>query len=175
MMCQIDDEDLDKVRPYTWHAAVKGRHHKVIYATAFRKGVKPYSHVLMHRLIMDAKHGQLIDHKDNDGLNNCRSNLQFIDHTRNIRKKRPNGNSRSGFKGVAWNSKGECWHAKIYCNRKNLFLGVFRDPAEAARAYDAKALELFDQFAFLNFPLERKRNVIINSGSQGKLTAGESA
>ena len=46
---------------------------------------------------------------------------------------------------------------------KCFFLGYFVDEVEAARAYDRKAVELFGEFARLNFPEEwpaqRRREV----------------
>ena len=37
-------------------------------------------------------------------------------------------------------------------NHKRLFLGRYKVEAKAARAYDAKAKELFGEFALFNFP-----------------------
>lgn len=34
---------------------------------------------------------------------------------------------------------------------KQIYIGRYSDPEDAARAYDAKAIELFGEFARLNF------------------------
>lgn len=56
----------------------------------------------------------------------------------------------SGFRGVCF--KRGVWVARVNFNKKEISLGKFSDPAEAAKAYDAKALELFGDLARLNFP-----------------------
>jgi hypothetical protein len=63
-----------------------------------------------------------------------------------------NPNTSTGFKGV-WRDKktGKCW-AQIYFEGKLIHLGSFATAEDAARAYDRKAIELFGQFARLNFP-----------------------
>ena len=47
---------------------------------------------------------------------------------------------------------GEGRPAGIYMdNGKLVFVGYFEDEKEAARAYDTKAAELFEEYAALNF------------------------
>ena len=43
------------------------------------------------------------------------------------------------------------WNAQIHHNGRKIHLGYFLDEAEAGRAYDRKASELFREFAVLNF------------------------
>jgi hypothetical protein len=65
----------------------------------------------------------------------------------------PRSDSRTGYKGVGWSgTKTHRWQAKIMRNGRSVFLGSFGTPEEAARAYDAAALELFGEHAWLNFP-----------------------
>jgi hypothetical protein len=43
------------------------------------------------------------------------------------------------------------WAARIKATKGRIFLGYFDTKEEATRAYDAKAIELFGEFACLNF------------------------
>ncbi|CAN0488288.1 unnamed protein product, partial [Hapterophycus canaliculatus] len=61
----------------------------------------------------------------------------------------PRGQSR--FKGVCITRAGK-WRAVIYIGRKQKYLGVFDSEFDAARAYDAAALQHFAEGAKLNFP-----------------------
>lgn len=78
----------------------------------------------------------------------------------------PRGQSR--FKGVCITRAGK-WRAVIYIGRKQKYLGVFDSEFDAARAYDAAALQHFAEGAKLNFPdgVEQQLNEI-SSGSCGK-------
>jgi len=59
------------------------------------------------------------------------------------------------FRGVSWYKKIKKWRSQINHNNKNFHLGHFDDPVEAAKTYDAKAIELFGSHAILNFPSPR--------------------
>lgn len=78
----------------------------------------------------------------------------------------PRGQSR--FKGVCITRAGK-WRAVIYIGRKQKYLGVFDSEFDAARAYDAAALQHFAEGAKLNFPdgVEQQLNEI-SSGGCGK-------
>ena|SRR3990167_6132086 len=101
--------------------------------------------ILMHRLIMDAKKGQIVDHEDRDGLNNRRGNLRFVTISQNkvnslYRKREPKGVYPAGKK----------WTASIVVNNKIRHLGTFADQMDAARAYNEAAKAAFGEFAVLN-------------------------
>jgi len=96
----------------------------------------------------------ITDHINGDGLNNCRSNLREATHAENMRNSRRRVDSTSGFKGVSWESYTSKWRAFISIDGKRRFLGRFSDPEEAARAFDAAAIEVHGPFARLNFPRE---------------------
>jgi hypothetical protein len=48
------------------------------------------------------------------------------------------------------------WIASIGFNRNKIHLGLFTNEEDAARAYDRKAMELFGEFAYLNFQEEEE-------------------
>jgi len=106
--------------------------------------------IRMHRFILSAKAGDLVDHRDGDGLNNQKVNLRLATTAQNGRNQRRRADNRSGFKGVKAN--GSKWMARIRANNQRIFIGNFSTKEDAARAYDAVARLLFGEFARLNFP-----------------------
>jgi len=94
----------------------------------------------------------LVDHINGDGLDNRRINLRPATPTQNNANSRVRPRTASGFKGVTWNERSRKWAARAHCGGHVYYLGLFVDPADAARAYDSKARELFGNFARLNFP-----------------------
>lgn len=58
----------------------------------------------------------------------------------------------SGFVGVSWDKSKKRWMAYINYAKKRKFLGRFRLAEDAARAYDAAAIQIYGEFAKVNFP-----------------------
>jgi len=107
----------------------------------------------MHRLITNAPADLIVDHIDHDGLNNRRSNLRLCTPAQNARNAAPNKGTTSKYKGVHKSKGAKKWGATIQYNKKIYHLGTFENEIDAAKAYDAKAPELFGEFAHLNFPV----------------------
>lgn len=123
---------------------------KWIYACAHLYNGKQNDKVVqLHRWIMDAKPGQVVDHINGDRMDNRRENLRLCTVAQNIRNQKPRA-SRSGLKGV-FKKRGR-WQASYTFEGKKIYIGNFSTPEEAARAYDAAAREAFGEFALLNFP-----------------------
>jgi len=107
----------------------------------------------LHRLILDAKPGQTVDHIDGNPLNNRRSNLRFCTHTQNMHNRRKDrGGNTSKFKGVHFAPHVGKWIAKIGYQKKQQHIGCFDTEEAAAQAYDQRALDLFGKFAKTNLP-----------------------
>lgn len=107
--------------------------------------------IQMHRFILNAPDGSIVDHIDGDGLNNTRANLRFASSFQNSFNRRKGISNTSGYKGVTWNKKCQKWQVQIEANGKCYYLGVFDDVEDAARAYDAAAILHHGEFAYLNF------------------------
>ncbi len=105
----------------------------------------------MHREIMHAPKGMVVDHKKDNSLNNRRRNLRVCTQGQNRANSKPHG-GRSGFKGVY--PQGDKWYGVVERGGKQHYAGTFPTPAEAARARDRLALKLFGEYAWLNFPNE---------------------
>ena len=108
-----------------------------------------------HRVIFLWHHGWLpktVDHEDTNTDNNKISNLRpATDSQSCMNRKKQKTPSSSRFKGVSWDKEMKKWSACIRIDRKLKRIGIFKDEVEAANAYDAKAKELFGDFALLNF------------------------
>jgi len=109
---------------------------------------------MMHRLVMGAVRGELVDHRHGDTLDNRKSKLRKCSNTQNARNQRPHSDKRtSKYKGVAFMRDRGSFRAQIMVNRKKINLGNFVDEISAAKAYDHAALKHFGEFARCNFPI----------------------
>lgn len=144
----IDDADLPTVSGHFWRAEL--REGRTPYAITNRPGTKN-GILKMHRLLMNAPDGVLVDHINGNGLDNRRENLRLCDHLGNSRNaKAIVGSSR--FKGVHFNACNGRWEARIRQNGRQKCLGYYDSEEEAARVYDAAAAIEFGEFARFNFP-----------------------
>lgn len=103
---------------------------------------------LAHRLIFLYHHGYLpkmLDHIDNNPLNNCITNLREANYAQNTHNRKLAINNSCGFKGVT--KYGNKWMAQIQINKVKKHLGYFKTPSEAHEAYKKEADKSFGQFA----------------------------
>jgi hypothetical protein len=146
----IDEGDYPLISRYHWHAVKPGKSAKWYAAASVRRGTTVVK-VWMHKLLAGVTTGE-VDHRDGDSLNNCRSNLRAATHRQNVHNTGLNRLNTSGYKGVHLYKPTGRWQARIRYEGERISLGFFDSAAEAAHAYDTAALELFGEFAWLNFP-----------------------
>ena len=83
-------------------------------------------------------------------LNNQKSNLRFYTRGENQMNRQKQGNVSSIYKGVSFSKDHKKWRARIRIKDNIIHLGYFISETDAAIAYNAKAIELFCEFANLN-------------------------
>lgn len=142
---KIDPIDSD-LASFKWIATRRG------YAARGHKGRLQY----MHRIILGRaighklQPGEYCDHINGNALDNRRCNLRVATTSQNMMNKRKLKPGRSAFKGVTWHKQNRGWAARITCDGKQRTIGVYETPEQAARAYDAAAIEYFGEFARTN-------------------------
>ena len=155
----MDECDLPTLETYSWRASKKGY--------AIRKATidgKPGCMIFLHRVIMGAQKGQIVDHINGDKLDNRRENLRFATNRENIRNSRKYRKPCSSqFKGVCLRKSNGTWRASIWMEGRlhQKHLGNFKCEHEAAHAYNKAAIAEFGDFAVLNpvgFPKESVNN-----------------
>lgn len=124
-----------------WHVDAQG------YAVSNRK--------YMHRLIFEHEYGYMpkeLDHENRNKQDNQIKNLRKCTSSQN----NANGNMGRGgssiYRGVSWHKINQKWRTRISENGMEYYLGYFDSEIKAAKAYDRKAIELYGEFATLNFP-----------------------
>lgn len=151
----IDDEDLDLISQYKWHAY---EHRNTYYVSTNVKTNGKWTTVGMPTIIMKAKDRKQLDHKNGNGLDNRKENLRYCSSSQNSQN-RHGGFGTSPFKGVHWHKPIGKWCSRIGYEGSRIILGYFASEEDAARAYDSKAKELFGEFANLNFKEEVNRGL----------------
>lgn len=150
----VDDEDFESLNIYRWRRVDKSDsalQYAVRSEGVYKQGT--FRLISMHRAVIDAQSGQIVDHKNGDGLDNRRSNLRICTHAENMRNQKSQGVAgKSQYKGVQWDRRGKNWRARIYVNKQPINGGNHLTEADAAKAYDNLASQHFGEFARLNFP-----------------------
>ena len=81
----------------------------------------------------------LVDHDDNDPLNNRVENLQIITQRENCSKDKK---GTSKYTGVSRQETAKKWKSQIYINGKLKYLGYFTDELKASEAYQSALKEI---------------------------------
>ena len=150
--CLYDLSDHQLISQHTWRLHSQG------YAQAFVNG----KIILMHRLVMGVldKTEIEVDHRFHNKLDNRKLKLRVCSHSENRRNARKlKADAHSQFKGI-YNDLGR-WHVQIMQNAKVKNLGRYSNEIQAAKVYDQKAIEVFKDFAFVNFQSSKEARQLI--------------
>lgn len=140
-VAMVDTCDLKTVAGHNWVAMVA---RNTVYAYTRLKGGK---RVFMHRLLLSAPNGAIVDHSDMDGLNNKRENIRLSTRSQNAYNQPLLERNTSGYKGVCWHKGAGKWMARISADGNHKYLGLFDDPKKAHDAYCQAAKDAHGEFA----------------------------
>lgn len=131
----FDVEDFDKVDMVngTWAAYVPKQsvndHRKYITY----QGKEFPKRIYAHQYIKPSPEGMIIDHKNWNGLDNRKNNLEHVTTQRNLQNRRVY-NSTSGVRNVRWDKTRNKWKAEVWVDDKNIYIGRFEQIEEAEQA-----------------------------------------
>jgi hypothetical protein len=144
--CIIDLEDIEKIKNINWSPNINGYAHG-----------GSYKKFLMHRFILNAKKGQIIDHINGNILDNRKVNLRLVTHQQNLWNNTKNKSivtSRTGTKYVGVSLSPVAlryklkrpYVARMTVDNKTVNLGYYETPEQASNAYQQKAKEIKGQY-----------------------------
>jgi hypothetical protein len=147
----VEPMDYYQLKNFNWYIGGNG---KEFYAFRNIKiGPGKTKMVSMHREIMNPPGHLLVDHRNNDTLDNRRANLRLATHSENsYNRPKTKAKTTSQYIGIYSEKRTGRWTVKIRVNGKRLWIGRFESEIEAAKAYDAAARKYHGEFARLNFP-----------------------
>lgn len=144
--CLIDLEDVDKISKISW-----------CYIDGKRAYGGSYKQHLMHRYIIGAKKGDIVDHINGNSLDNRKINLRFVTHQQNMwnnNKQKKIVKSKTGTKYVGVSISPisfKCnikkpYVARMTINKKTVNLGYFETAEKAHEEYLKKAIEIKGEY-----------------------------
>ncbi|WP_029517983.1 hypothetical protein [Paenibacillus polymyxa] len=92
----------------------------------------------------------VVDHKDNNRLNNQKRNLRICLHKDNMKNRKKTDGLSSKYKGVHWHEKSKMWKVKITADGKHTTHGYYTNETAAANCYNYYALKFHGEFALIN-------------------------
>jgi len=145
----IDEEDYDYISQWKWYLLKRDRN---FYAVRNIVINGKHSILSMHRGILRLSHGdgKVVDHKDRNGLNNCKVNLRLCDFFLNGYNCRTYKTNTSGYRGVSFQKANNKWKSYINYNGKLIYCGLYFSALEAAIAYNESAKKYYGNNAVLN-------------------------
>ena len=137
----VDAEDYDHLMQWKWHIT-----------NGYAKTYINSEPIAMHRLLMQATKGQIVDHINRKKLDNTKKNLRLVSASQKCINQgksfiRP---SVSRYKGITFNAKEQAWKVQAAKEYERYYGGTFRNEKDAAIAYDELAIKLYGVFAVTN-------------------------
>ena len=142
----FDPADEAIIRARKWHLSTSKNYTNVM-------GRVNRKHIVLARLLLQARPDQFVDHINGNTLDNRRSNLRFATSSENLHNigcRKTKGRT-SKYLGVSWDSRAY-WVSKVTVLGKN-YLGWHHSELDAAKHRDQMAIKYQGRFARLNFPI----------------------
>lgn len=156
MIAIVDDDVGEAITGRRWYAHRRGGKFYAASNVVVTPGRKGTSATLsMHRIVVGARPGEIVDHINGDPLDNRRVNLRICSRAQNKQNSRKRKATTSKYKGVRYRPGRKAstppWAVFITVEGKRVMVGRYASELGAATAYDEAAKRYFGAFAGLNF------------------------
>jgi hypothetical protein len=139
----IDDEDFNRVMEHTWQVGCPSGKPYFFFGKR-DNGERHYTK--LHRLLVNAPEGTVVDHISGDTLDNRKCNLRITNWAGNARNHGLANNNTSGYRGVHFNKSKKRWKAVIYYNKKGISLGYYPSMELASFIYEEATKVIFGEY-----------------------------
>lgn len=148
----LSSEDVEAAKNIGWNLVPKGylqgcvdgkniRMHQFVMNRTDSKKPQCQCHSATHLFLKKFPTCYIIDHKDNNPLNNCRENLRWVTSADNnllkLAHEKPNKNNKGGVRGIQYDERlnTKPWHARITIdyNEYNSYFATFEEALEWRR------------------------------------------
>lgn len=139
----IDEDDLEKIKPYTWSLNTGG----YLHANNKRNFIR------MHRFILGLTEydgNNMVDHINHNRTDNRKSNLRIVDSAQNSHNSSISSINTSGVTGVSWDNSFQKWTARIKSEGKYKFLGYFENFNDAVKARKEAEEKYYKEYSYDN-------------------------
>jgi hypothetical protein len=138
----VDKFEYEQLKSISWCKDTNG------YAVGYFRLRNVDKHVIMHRYLLDAQPGEIIDHKNNNRTDNRRLNLKISTRSQNAQNSKRISEKESKYIGVSFDKNNKLRPWRSIC--KGIWLGCFSLEEWAGFAYDECALIIFGADAKIN-------------------------
>lgn len=147
----VSQKDYNILSKYNWFKSKYG------YVVSKING----KNIRMHRIILNVKENDIVDHINGNRLDNRETNLRITNLQLNgENKKKTKLNATSKYLGVCYHKQRNKYISSIRHNNKRHYLGIFKTEIEAAECRDIYIVRNKLDHLTLNFP--EKKNIYQN-------------
>lgn len=140
----FDLEDYEKIKDICWHKDS---------STGYIKGYNNINNskkVFLHRVIMEANKGDIIDHINHNLSDNRKVNLRRCTRSQNGANTKRRIDNKSGHSGVYYDKSRNKWSVQISVNNKKIFIGRYNFYDDAVNARKNAENKYFKEFSYDN-------------------------
>lgn len=137
----LDKEDAEDVGEYSWSVMASNlpRNWGTYYYASSCTCKKQTGYSLLHRFIMSAPKGKVVDHINRNTHDMRKDNMRICNRSMNCRNKKVLSNNSSGYRGVVFYDYGAAknnpkWFAYLDYHNKKINLGYYKKLEDAIAA-----------------------------------------